>query len=79
MGKKLFKTATAWRAWLERNHAREKEIWLVYYKKASGKKSLSYEEALEEALCFGWIDSIVSRLDGERFRKTCARPWPEIR
>jgi uncharacterized protein YdeI (YjbR/CyaY-like superfamily) len=67
MKAKLFKTAAAWRAWLERNHAREKEICLIYYKKASGKKSVTYEEALEEALCFGWIDSIVNRLDDERY------------
>jgi uncharacterized protein YdeI (YjbR/CyaY-like superfamily) len=64
---KSFRTAADWRAWLERNHAIEKEICLVYYKKASGKKSLTYEEALEEALCFGWIDSTVNRLDGERY------------
>lgn len=66
MNKKLFKTAAAWRAWLERNHTREKEIWLVYYKKASGKKSLTYEEALEEARCFGWIDSTVNRVAAGR-------------
>ena len=67
MNKKLFKTKAAWRAWLERNHAREKEIWLVYYKKAAGKISLTYEEALQEALCFGWIDSTVNRFDSERY------------
>lgn len=67
MTKRLFKTAAAWRAWLKRNHAREKEIWLVYYKKGSGKTSVTYEEALQEALCYGWIDSIVSRLDDERY------------
>lgn len=67
MTKRSFKTAAAWRAWLERNHAREKGIWLAYYKKGSGKTSVTYEEALEEALCFGWIDSVVSRLDNERY------------
>jgi uncharacterized protein YdeI (YjbR/CyaY-like superfamily) len=65
--KKLFKTAIDWRAWLEQNHAREKEIWLVYYKRAAGKTSVTHEEALDEALCYGWIDSIVSRLDAERY------------
>jgi uncharacterized protein YdeI (YjbR/CyaY-like superfamily) len=65
--KRLFKTAAAWRAWLERNHAREKEIWLVYYKKESGKTSVTYEEALQEALCYGWIDSTVNRFDSERY------------
>ena len=51
MTKKLFKSAAAWRSWLERNHAREKEIWLVYYKKGSGKTSVTHGEALDEALC----------------------------
>jgi uncharacterized protein YdeI (YjbR/CyaY-like superfamily) len=67
VAKKLFKTAADWRAWLEQNHAREKEIWLVYYKRGAGKTSVTYEEALQEALCFGWIDSIVSRVDAERY------------
>ncbi len=64
---RLFKTAAAWRAWLERNHARKEGIWLVYYKKGTGKRSVTYKEALEEALCYGWIDSTVNRLDGERY------------
>jgi uncharacterized protein YdeI (YjbR/CyaY-like superfamily) len=64
---KLFRTTAEWRAWLERNHAAAKEIWLAYYKKGSGKTSITYEEALEEALCFGWIDSIVKKLDAERY------------
>ena len=67
MKKRLFKSAAAWRAWLGRNHAREKEIWLVYYKRGSGKTSVTHEEALEEALCYGWIDSVISRLDDERY------------
>jgi uncharacterized protein YdeI (YjbR/CyaY-like superfamily) len=60
------KTRAAWRAWLERHHARRDEIWVVYYKKHTGKASVSYDEAVEEALCFGWIDGIVKRLDDER-------------
>jgi len=64
---KLFRTRTDWRAWLERNHASAKEIWLAYYKKGSGKTSVTYEEALEEALCYGWIDSTIRRLDAERY------------
>jgi uncharacterized protein YdeI (YjbR/CyaY-like superfamily) len=67
LAKKTFRTAADWRAWLEQNHDRQKEIWLVYYKKASSKKSVTYNEALEEALCYGWIDSVVNRLDGERY------------
>lgn len=64
---KLFKDRSAWRRWLEANHDKAKEIWLVYYKKNSGKKSVGYEEALEEALCFGWIDSVVNRFDEEKY------------
>jgi uncharacterized protein YdeI (YjbR/CyaY-like superfamily) len=67
MMKRLFKTAAAWRAWLEHNHAREKGIWLVYYKKGSGKTSVIYKEALQEALCYGWIDSTTNRFDSERY------------
>ena len=67
MTRKLFKDAAAWRAWLEKNHDKEKELWLVYYKKSSSRTSVTYEEALQEALCFGWIDSTVNKLDAERF------------
>jgi uncharacterized protein YdeI (YjbR/CyaY-like superfamily) len=52
-----------WRAWLEKNFEKEKEIWLVYPKKSSGKSRILYNDAVEEALCFGWIDSIVKKLD----------------
>ena len=55
-----------WRAWLKKNYKIEKEIWLVYYKKATGKPRVEYNDAVEEALCFGWIDSIVKTLDEER-------------
>lgn len=67
MKPRLFKNRAAWRAWLERKHDKQKELWLAYYKKNSGKISVTYEEALEEALCFGWIDSTVNKLDAERY------------
>jgi len=67
MKPRLFKTAAAWRDWLARNGGRESEIWLAYYKKASGKASVTYSQALDEALCYGWIDSTVNRLDDERY------------
>jgi uncharacterized protein YdeI (YjbR/CyaY-like superfamily) len=51
-----------WRSWLRRNHARKKEIWLVLHAKASGKNSIAYNDAVDEALCFGWIDSIVKKV-----------------
>jgi uncharacterized protein YdeI (YjbR/CyaY-like superfamily) len=55
-----------WRDWLRQNHKIEKEIWLVYYKKETGKPRIEYNDAVEEALCFGWIDSMVKTLDEER-------------
>jgi uncharacterized protein YdeI (YjbR/CyaY-like superfamily) len=56
-----------WRAWLRKNYKTAKEIWLVYYKKGSGKPRIEYNDAVEEALCFGWIDSTVRSLDAQRF------------
>jgi uncharacterized protein YdeI (YjbR/CyaY-like superfamily) len=58
---------TEWRRWLRKNYKTETEIWLVYYKKDSGKPRIAYNDAVEEALCFGWIDSTVRSLDKERF------------
>ena len=55
-----------WRDWLKKNYKTEKEIWLVYYKKGTGKPRIEYNDAVEQALCFGWIDSIVKTLDEER-------------
>ncbi|MCX6555971.1 MAG: hypothetical protein NTW95_00830 [Candidatus Aminicenantes bacterium] len=54
---------SSWRAWLRAHGEKEKEIWLVFYKRHTGKKRLEYDDAVEEALCFGWIDSIIKRLD----------------
>ena len=55
-----------WRAWLEANHESAESIWLVTFKKASGKPHVSYDAVVEEALCFGWIDSLPRKLDEER-------------
>jgi len=57
----------AWRAWLVEHHESSPGIWLVYFKKGSGKPTVTYDEAVEEALCFGWIDSKVKGLDDERY------------
>ena len=67
MIKKLFKNRGEWRAWLEQNHQKESEVWLVFYKVKVNKKSIKYNEAVEEALCFGWIDSLVRRIDDEKY------------
>ena len=56
-----------WRAWLVKNHRTETEVWLIYYKKDSGKPRIEYNAAVEEALCYGWIDSTVKKLDNERY------------
>ena len=58
-----------WRKWLEENHSSQKEIWVVIHKKVSGKKGLKYEEAVEEAICFGWIDGKMQSVDDIRFRQ----------
>jgi uncharacterized protein YdeI (YjbR/CyaY-like superfamily) len=55
-----------WRKWLRKNHKKEKEIWLVYYKKGSGKKRIPYNDSVEEALCYGWIDSTQKTIDADR-------------
>lgn len=52
-----------WRMWLESNYSSRKDVWLVYPKKISGKQRILYDDAVEEALCFGWIDSIVKKID----------------
>jgi len=56
-----------WRQWLRGHYKTEKEIWLIYYKKETGKPRIAYNDAVEEALCFGWIDSIIRTIDKESF------------
>lgn len=67
------KTKDEWRTWLKKNHNKEQAIWLIFYKKASGKPRISYSDALNEALCFGWIDSTAKRIDDEKY---CQRFTP---
>ena len=61
------KTRTEWRKWLRKNYKTSKEIWLIYFNKDSGKERIPYDEAVEEALCFGWIDSTAKKVDHESF------------
>ena len=56
----------AWRRWLEANHATSKGAWMVTWRSSSGRVGLDYEAAVEEALCFGWVDSTAGRVDDER-------------
>jgi uncharacterized protein YdeI (YjbR/CyaY-like superfamily) len=68
VGKPLYvKTRKAWRAWLARHHKSAGEIWRVYYTKHSGKPRIPNNDAVEEALCFGWIDSITKPVDRRRW------------
>ena len=63
----FFKSAAAFRKWLETHHASEPELWAGFYKAGSGKRGLSYKEAVDEGLCFGWIDGVRKSLDDERY------------
>jgi uncharacterized protein YdeI (YjbR/CyaY-like superfamily) len=67
MEKILFKNREEWRKWLEQHHDSASELWLVYYKVHTKKESVKYGEAVEEALCFGWIDSKVRKIDDEQY------------
>ena len=58
-----------WRDWLSENHAAEASIWLIFYKKETSRPTIAYEAAVEEALCFGWIDSIIKKIDAARYAR----------
>jgi len=60
------KTRQEWRSWLQKNNSTSPGIWMIYFKKESGKRKFSYADAVEEALCFGWIDSAPRKIDDER-------------
>ena len=63
MAPTFFESARAFREWLQARHATEREVWVGFYKKASGRAGLTYQEAVDEALCFGWIDGQLRRID----------------
>ena len=74
------KNRHGWRTWLAKNYNKAPEIWLIYYKKDSGKPRIPYHEAVEEALCFGWIDSTAKKIDEQRFaqRFSPRRPTSQL-
>ena len=78
-----FKNRKEFRNWLSQYHDKSDGIWLVFYKKHTGRPTLEYDEAVEEALCFGWIDSIIKKIDGDKYlrkltpRKADSR-WSEL-
>jgi len=65
-GRRHMQDREQWRRWLAANHATAQEIWLIFYKKHTGEPGLTYVEAVEEALCFGWIDGILKRIDDRK-------------
>lgn len=66
-----------WRAWLADNYDQVSEIWLMYYKKGTGIPSIKYEASVEEALCFGWVDSIIKRIDEHKYARKFTPRKPE--
>jgi uncharacterized protein YdeI (YjbR/CyaY-like superfamily) len=66
-----------WREWLHAHHAQDQSVWLVYYKKTSATPTLTWSEAVDEALCFGWIDSQAKPLDKERYQQFFSRRKPK--
>ena len=77
------KSRADWRSWLQKHHAIEKEVWLVYAKKHTGEPTVRYAEAVEEAICFGWIDTTVHPLDEDFYQqkftpRTNSRNWSTI-
>ena len=79
ISKTLYITNRAdWRAWLEENYKSVPELWLVYPRKGAGQPRIPYNDAVEEALCFGWIDSINRTIDDERFAQRFSPRKPKI-
>ncbi len=74
MASKSLKTCEAqtlarWRAWLAKHHDSESEVWLIFHKRHTNRASIAYTDALDEALCFGWVDSLIKRLDDARYAR----------
>jgi uncharacterized protein YdeI (YjbR/CyaY-like superfamily) len=62
-------TLEQWRSWLADHHDSESEVWLVFHKRHTGRPSIASQDALDEALCFGWVDSLIKRLDDARYAR----------
>jgi uncharacterized protein YdeI (YjbR/CyaY-like superfamily) len=62
----LVRTLEQWRDWLTQHHSSESEVWLIFHKRHNGVASIDYKDARDEALCFGWVDSLVKHLDDQR-------------
>jgi uncharacterized protein YdeI (YjbR/CyaY-like superfamily) len=73
----------AWRQWLQKNHDKKQSVWLIYFKMKTGKRTLSWSEAVDEALCFGWIDSRAKPVDEEKYaqlfsRRKASSTWSKV-
>jgi uncharacterized protein YdeI (YjbR/CyaY-like superfamily) len=80
---KLFRNRAVWRKWLDENHGTSDGVWMVYYKGSGAKRGVAYGDAIEEALCWGWIDSMIKKVDDEKYlRKFTPRRrgsiWSEL-
>lgn len=77
------KNRKAWRNWLQKNHAAKQNVWLILYRKDAGKPTVTYDEVVEEALCFGWIDSKPNKRDDESYflfvsTRKSKSPWSAL-
>jgi uncharacterized protein YdeI (YjbR/CyaY-like superfamily) len=82
-GVRYFRTQALWRMWLERNHARETQLWVGFWRVATGKPSITWPQSVDEALCFGWIDGLRRGLDTERYAirftpRTATSLWSRV-
>ena len=71
------RTLEQWRSWLAAHHDSESEVWLVFHKRHTGRASIDYKDALDEALCFGWVDSLIKRLDDARYARKFTPRTPD--
>ncbi len=67
INKTIAKNRMEWRSWLQKNHKSEKGVWLIYFKKHTSQASISYNDAVEEAICFGWIDGQIKKIDDDKY------------
>ena len=72
-------TLEQWRSWLADHHGSESEVWLIFHKRHTGRPSIAYQDALDEALCFGWVDSLIKRLDDARYARKFTPRKPDSR
>ena len=75
----FIKNRKEWREWLSENHDKGTDVWLVFYKKGINRPTLKYEDSVEEALCFGWIDSIIKKIDEEKYARKFTPRNPDSR